>query len=180
MDSTFDMVQIVVAAVAGVVVFAIAVDALKSHSLFSHPRLLAFCVAALAGISLLGNPAPVPSDDPRDPAGARPLVEFILLPYAALALTLLLLLLLAAALKLFGCGGRRLRRSGRGLRVNDRSSEPAGSGCPASEGQIEVRPQGDQLVSQDDAVPPAWPAHCLTTCAGCRDAQSVMQLLRSE
>ncbi len=155
MDITVDVIQIVVAAVAGVIVFVVAVGVLRQNSLFGCPRLLAFCAALLATIALMTDFVPVSSVDPREPAEPRPLTEFILLPYAALALTLLLLLLLAAALKLFACGGRRLRRSGHELRANDHPNAVPGSGCPASEGQIGVHPQGDQLVSKDDAVPPA-------------------------
>jgi len=108
-DITVDVIQIVVAAAAGVIFFVVSEGVLRHNAVFSRPRLLAFCAAVLAVMGLMTDFVPVSSDGPHDPAETRSLIEFILPPYDALAIPLVLLLLLAAAQTLLRRGRRRLR-----------------------------------------------------------------------
>ena len=88
-----------------VIVFVCARKAVKEMSSFSDPAgwAVAFCVALLSILGLVrffGSPetAAAPGQAPGETSG---LLDFVLLPYVALALTLILMLLLLAVGRLF-------------------------------------------------------------------------------
>jgi hypothetical protein len=91
--SLSDIIQLLVAGFAAILVFAVSAEALRRHSTFSRPSALvvALCAAGLAAISLM--PALTGSTGASTVAkpASSPLVETILLPYAALGLALLVL-----------------------------------------------------------------------------------------
>ncbi len=96
MDATLDTIRLAVAIAAGLLVLAVSSHVLRHHSPFRGPAALtvAFCMSALTALALLREvPVPV-SDRQPEPSTSHPGVSFILLPYAALGLTLLLLPLL--------------------------------------------------------------------------------------
>ena len=96
MDATLDMIRLAVAIAAGLLVLAVSSHVLRHHLPLRGPAALtvAFCTSALTVMALLQKaPAPV-SDEQPESSTSHPLVSFILLPYAALGLTLLLLPLL--------------------------------------------------------------------------------------
>ena len=91
MDATLSMISLAVAIAAGVVVFAVSARVLQQHSPFGGPTavMLALCMSVLTALALLRH-VPVPaSDGQTQPSTTTPEMDFILLPYAALGLTLL-------------------------------------------------------------------------------------------
>ena len=93
MDATLSMISLAVAIAAAVVVFAVSARVLQQHSPFGGPTavMLALCMSVLTALALLRH-VPVPaSDGQTQPSTTTPEMDFILLPYAALGLTLLLL-----------------------------------------------------------------------------------------
>ena len=93
MDATLNIISLAVAIAAGLLVFAVSRHVLGRHSPFRGPTALtvAFCMSALTVLALLREvPVPVSEGQP-EPSTSHPGVSFILLPYAALGLTMLLL-----------------------------------------------------------------------------------------
>lgn len=87
------------------IVFVTTYQVLKKRRLFENPGafVLAGCVALLSVLGLLPGPAASPPASPenRPATGHDVSVEFLLLPYAALAVTLVLMILLAWISRLF-------------------------------------------------------------------------------
>ena len=80
-----DIVQFLVAGFAAVLVFVVSAEALRRHSTFSRPAavVVALCVAGLTAISLMPVLKRSTEADTVARPGSNPLVETILLPYAA-------------------------------------------------------------------------------------------------
>jgi hypothetical protein len=148
-----DIAQLLVAGFAAVLVFVVSAETLRKHSTFSGPAVLvlAFCVAGLSAISLM--PALCRSTGASAVAkpASNPLVETILLPYAALGLALLVLFVLWLL----------SRRTGHLLHPRERL-ERRGRSDPAP------RPKDheDPLHARTDPIPPSLMRYSKWVCTG--------------